>query len=100
MKPFRIHLRGFASMTPERRSEIAAMGGRSVPDNKRGFSQNRAAAAAAGRKGGKNVPREKRALFKDRELASRLGKLGGIAVPAEKRSFSQNRELAARARWK
>ncbi len=45
--------RGFAAMTPERVSEIARMGGASVPPGKRSFSQNRALATSAGRKGGK-----------------------------------------------
>lgn len=44
--------RGFASMTPERRSEIAAMGGKSIPSDKRYFSQNPEAAREHGRKGG------------------------------------------------
>ena len=39
-------------MNPERRREIARKGGASVPDEKRSFSQDRALAAAAGRKGG------------------------------------------------
>jgi general stress protein YciG len=44
--------RGFASMDPERQREIASRGGKSVPAEKRSFSQNRALAAQAGRKGG------------------------------------------------
>lgn len=44
--------RGFASMDPERRREIARKGGASVPADKRSFSQNRSLAADAGRKGG------------------------------------------------
>lgn len=44
--------RGFASMDPERQRRIASKGGRSVPDGKRSFSQNRQLAAEAGRKGG------------------------------------------------
>lgn len=64
--------RGFAAMTKERRREVSSLGGKSVPDSKRGFSTNR-------------------------ELASRAGKKGGAAVEANKRSFSQDRELARRA---
>lgn len=45
--------RGFASMTPEKRREIASKGGRSVPADKRSFAQDRALASKAGRKGGK-----------------------------------------------
>lgn len=53
-KPDRKHLRGFASLSPERRREIAAKGGGSVPAEKRSFSQNRTLAAEAGRKGGES----------------------------------------------
>ncbi|MDQ6702941.1 MAG: general stress protein [Pseudomonadota bacterium] len=44
--------RGFASMNTEKQREIARKGGRSVPDEKRSFSQNRQLASEAGRKGG------------------------------------------------
>ena len=47
-----ISKRGFASMDPEKRREIASMGGKSVPSEKRSFSQNRDLASNAGRKGG------------------------------------------------
>ncbi len=43
---------GFASMTPERRREVAAKGGSSVKPENRTFSKDRDAAANAGRKGG------------------------------------------------
>ena len=45
--------RGFASMSPEKQREIASKGGKSVPSEKRSFSQNRDLAAQAGRKGGR-----------------------------------------------
>lgn len=45
-------LRGFASMDREKQREIARKGGRSVPNEKRSFSQNHQLAAEAGRKGG------------------------------------------------
>ncbi|MBB4039835.1 general stress protein YciG [Microvirga flocculans] len=44
--------RGFACMDPEKQREIASRGGKSVPAEKRSFSQNRDLAAQAGRKGG------------------------------------------------
>lgn len=44
--------RGFASMDPERRREIARLGGASVPAEKRAFSQNRDLASTAGKLGG------------------------------------------------
>lgn len=48
----RVHLRGFASLSPERRSEIARKGGASVPADKRSFSLSRDLAQSAGSKGG------------------------------------------------
>lgn len=45
-------LRGFASQSPERRREIAAMGGAAVPADKRSFSKDRDLAAKAGSIGG------------------------------------------------
>ena len=44
--------RGFASMDRDKQREIARKGGRSVPDDKRSFSQNHKLASEAGRKGG------------------------------------------------
>jgi len=89
--------RGFASMKQERQRQIASMGGRAVPDEKRSFSQNRRLAAEAGRKGGQSVPGSKRSFSQNRELAAQAGRKGGQSVPDEKRSFSQNPGLAAEA---
>ena len=44
--------RGFASMDPDRRREIARKGGASVPSEKRSFYRDRVLAASAGRVGG------------------------------------------------
>lgn len=44
--------RGFASMSPEKQREIASKGGKSVPRDRRSFSQDPSLAAEAGRKGG------------------------------------------------
>ena len=52
--------RGFAAMSPERRREIAARGGSSVPPEKRSFSQSRDLAAHAGRIGGSSPKRDDR----------------------------------------
>ena len=46
--------RGFASMGHDRQREIASKGGRSVPAEKRSFSQDRSLASQAGRKGGQS----------------------------------------------
>lgn len=66
--------RGFAAMDPERQREIARKGGRSVPDEKRSFSQNRELAAAAGRKGGQESGGN---FAHDRERAAAAGRKGG-----------------------
>lgn len=71
--------RGFASMDAERRSDIARLGGRSVPSAKRSFAQNHGLAAAAGRTGGQNVPGEKRSFAQNRTLAAEAGRKGGIS---------------------
>lgn len=44
--------RGFAAMSPERRTELARKGGASVKPQNRTFSKDRALAARAGRTGG------------------------------------------------
>ena len=44
--------RGFACMSPTRRSEIARMGGQAVPADKRTYSINRSKASESGVKGG------------------------------------------------
>lgn len=44
--------RGFASMSIERRHEIASMGGKALSPEKRPFSKDRSLASEAGRKGG------------------------------------------------
>ena len=46
--------RGFASMDAARQREIASKGGKSVPAEKRSFSQDRDLASQSGRKGGQS----------------------------------------------
>lgn len=69
--------RGFASMDPEKRRLISSLGGKSVPAEKRSFSQSSDLAARAGATGGRNTPPEKRSFSLDRDLASKAGKEGG-----------------------
>lgn len=71
---------GFACLTPERRREIAAMGGKAVKPENRSFSQSNDLARQAGRLGGMNVPPEKRSYSVDRDLAARSGQAGGNAL--------------------
>lgn len=78
-EPKKKSTRGFASMDPEKQREIARKGGRSVPDEKRSFSQSPALAASAGRKGGQSVDPAKRSFSQDHELASKAGAKGGHA---------------------
>ena len=47
-------------MDREKQREIARKGGRSVPDEKRSFSQNHQLAAEAGRKGGHSSHAQRR----------------------------------------
>lgn len=58
-KPDRRHLRGFGSLSPERRREIAASGGAAVAPENRSFSKDPAMASEAGRKGGMASKRKK-----------------------------------------
>jgi general stress protein YciG len=60
--------RGFASMSPEKRREIASMGGKSVPAEKRTFSTDRTLAKEAGRRGGVSLEPEKRSFSRDHSL--------------------------------
>lgn len=76
--------RGFASMTPERRREIASKGGKSVAPENRSFSKDRTLAARAGKKGGMAVESDKRAYSKDRALAAEAGRAGGKASRTKK----------------
>lgn len=57
-------LRGFAKLSPERRREIAAKGGRSVEPQERVFSKDRDLAARAGRTGG-GVSRDRKPRLSD-----------------------------------
>jgi general stress protein YciG len=64
-------------MSPEKQREIASEGGRSVPAEKRSFSQSADLAASAGRKGGQAVDPKNRSFSRDPSLASAAGKKGG-----------------------
>ena len=72
--------RGFATMSPEKRKEIASLGGRSVPNEKRSFALNKELAVSAGSKGGRNVPAHKRMFSIDPDFAKAAGKKGGATL--------------------
>jgi general stress protein YciG len=76
--------RGFASMDPEKRRAIAAMGGKAVPNDKRSFSQSPDLAARAGHKGGQAVNPANRSFSKSPTLASEAGRKGGAATHGKK----------------
>lgn len=69
--------RGFASMTPEKRRQIASMGGKAVKKENRSFSKDRNLAVAAGRKGGLLVLASNRSFARDRKYAAECGRKGG-----------------------
>jgi general stress protein YciG len=74
--------RGFASMSPEKRREISSKGGKSIPPEKRSFSQNRALAREAGRIGGINLQAEKRSFSRDPRIAAAAGSKSRGGRPA------------------
>lgn len=75
--------KGFASMDPEKRRAIAAMGGRATKPENRSFSKNRELAAEAGRKGGKAVPAASR-TFSNVRIAKEAGRKGGSATQGKR----------------
>src|SRR2546421_10079426 len=64
----RISHRGFASMNAERQRQIASMGGKAVPDEKRSVSQNRRLAPEARRKRGQRRTAASRPVLEDATL--------------------------------
>jgi general stress protein YciG len=84
--------RGLAALSPERRRAIAAMGGRSVPAEKRAFSQDPQFAAKAGRKGGTLAKAENRFFSRFPEKAVLAGQ-----TSAEMRRAKAEAEVAATA---
>ena len=76
--------RGFASMSIERRREIARLGGKAVPSESRSFARDPDLAANAGRKGGANVPKDKRSFSADNRLATEAGRKGGLVASARR----------------
>jgi general stress protein YciG len=64
--------RGFASMTPEKRKEIAGKGGKAAHEKGKAFKFTSDTAREAGRIGGKSVS-------EDREHMAEIGRRGGEA---------------------
>lgn len=61
MIPNNIHKRGFASMTPARRAEVAAMGGKAAHAKGTARTFTKAEARKAGSKGGKATASNRKA---------------------------------------
>lgn len=68
---------GFAAISPERRREIAAAGGRAAHARGTGHRFSPQEAADAGRRGGQSVARDRRHM-------QAIGRLGGTASGASK----------------
>jgi general stress protein YciG len=81
--------RGFAAMDPEKQREIARKGGKSVPDERRSFSQSPALASRAGKKGGRAVDPAKRMFARDPLLASEAGIKGGRASQSSRKKAKE-----------
>ncbi len=77
-------------ISPEKRREIASLGGLSVPPEKRSFSKDPTLASAAGQKGGTAVPAKMRSFSLDRQLASDAGRRGGLAKRKKSGKGSEN----------
>ena len=67
---------GFAALSPERRKEIATMGGKAAQASGKGHRWTSEEAQAAGRIGGKSVS-------KNRKHMREIGQLGGKARAVE-----------------
>jgi len=77
-----IENRGFASMSIERRREIAAKGGRTAHAKGAAHEFTADEARAAGRKGGKSVSQ-------DRQHMSKIGRRGGESVSQDRQHMSR-----------
>jgi len=72
-------LQGFAALSKERRREIASMGGKAVPKEKRSYSTNHKLAVESGRKGGANIDPSLRSFSTNNKLAVEAAKKGQAA---------------------
>ena len=81
--------RGLAALSPERRRAIAAMGGRSVPAEKRAFSQDPQFAAKAENRFFSRFP-EKAVLAGQTSAELRRAKAEAVAVAAEDKGPDKN----------
>ena len=92
--------KGFATMSPERKREIASKGGKAAHRLGRAHEFTSEQAKIAGAKGGQAVARDRRhmaeigrkggeAVSKDPAHMAEIGKLGGAAVSKDRRHMSE-----------
>jgi general stress protein YciG len=74
--------RGLATLSPERRREIASQGGKAVAAENRAFSRDKSLAKSAGKKGGESGDPKLRAFAQSSQLARSAGSNGGKATSA------------------
>jgi general stress protein YciG len=79
--------RGLAALSPERRREIAAMGGRAAQEAGIAHSFTFEEAVAAGRKGGQSLSR-------DRKHMAEIGRRGGFSKAGRQPDEIDNSELS------
>lgn len=77
--------RGFASMTEQRRKEVAARGGKSAQNRKTAHVWTSETASAAGKLGGEKIAQ-------NRDHMATIGRLGGLARAANKRAAKAGAE--------
>lgn len=90
--------RGFASMDKEKHREIARKGGKSVPPEKRSFSQDPELAKKSGHIGGRSVRGIDRSFSQNRELAAAAGRKGGLAKRLKHQNKSNVQETISQLR--
>jgi len=92
--------RGFASMDPQRKREIASKGGRAAHEKGTAHEFSADEARSAGRKGGESVSRNRdhmaeigrkggEAVSRDREHMASIGRKGGEAVSRDRQHMSE-----------
>lgn len=86
--------RGFGSMDQDKQREIASKGGRSVPAEKRSFSQDSDLASEAGQKGGENSGGGNR---QQQASGGYRSQQGGGSERGRSANFANDRERASEA---
>lgn len=85
---------GFACLSPERRREVAAMGGKAVPAAKRAYSRDNALARASGLKGG-IAPHVSRGGIPDKQIPQEVWK-GSFLAKLQRMALANKTLVEAR----